>query len=550
MGLGLLCLGLLLAGCSGEDGHSGTETDDAVAEQGGTLAGWLEFHSRQPLFSANAHELQWFMQRLDEQMATGQLPVQTGKPLRSLVQILAEAWKENRLAERGLAAQPVAIWTLREGLPLLQLKLGDGQAFERTLDEAQKLAGTAWDQGLYQDRTFYRQRGPDTELIWLVRDDWLLLAWLPVGQEKAVMERLYSGAGPTPEAVRRSAARKLPEDWRLSGETTGQGWVDFSRMMDDLLQPEGVLQRAWRRVLEIPDQAMEPVCRNDLQQWLDGFPGVWLSQASDTDGNRKARLLWRQGERWHRHFAGVVSPWVVESGPAAMLHLQLGLDVQGWLEGWQAFLQQDAPKPADCAWLMPLHQALERMRSQMERKPLPALVRQLRGIEVLLDFTDPAMTPASARFMLLLEMEQPAMLLNLLSVFEPAFSPDRWPADGRVKPFHAPRLKQGGLGQLPAWLVHDERQLGLSLGDDADTILQQGARRQVSRGAQTLLLLRQDMQRVLGMMRTQARLAPALRLDPRAQERLDRAAETVGDVQLRLDYRPEGWLLELEQKTP
>ncbi len=534
---------LLLAGCSDDQR---AETQGSKVGQLADLAAFMELRSDAALFLRDEDEFRLLIQGLDEQMARGDLPVRTGKPLRALLKRLQQHQQAGTLSVLGLADKARGLWSWRNGLPLLQLELADGPAFAEALKQAQQEAGESWDGATFSGVPFYRNKGPETELIWLVHAQQLLLAWFPVGQEQAVLERLLGGDALLNEDVRKAALAALPQSYRQQGFSRVAGWLDTGRLFKDLLQKEDTLHQNWRRILEIPEKARSAECQADLQQWLDLFPGLVFSQVDDAAGNRTVDGLLQLSPAIARPLQAAVSRFVAPGEAEGLIELQLALNLQAFHEGVQGFLQQDAPVPRGCEWLKPSYQALDRLRYQLAHKPLPGLVRKVRGLGASLDFNGSMLTPETIRSMFWLKMEQPEILLNMASMVEPALSADQWPADGKARPLHS-TLAQGRF-QQPLWLAVSDDGLGVALGEGMEQPLEHRLAANPE-PAGTLLWMRQDLRRIFALMGRQGGMMQAMSLRPDALVQLDRYSRKLDQLDLRLQVEQAGLQLHMEQRV-
>ncbi len=539
--LGAVLFGLLLAGCSSDEPAS-------VVEDAEPLAMFVRLESESPLFVTDEKDLQLLLDNLDEQLASGGLSLQTGRPLHRLLKQLQVHFREKTTGEAGLREQALAFWFMRGNLPVFQLELADGQRFATVLQQAQETSGERWDQAEYQGVRFYRSKGPETEIVWLVRGSRFLASWFPLGQEPLALKRLLDDSEPLSVAAQERAWKQLPPEYRQKAYATVSGWLDYQRMMDDLLQREDGLARNWRRILEIPEEARSPVCQEALGQWLALFPGVVFSQRDDREGNRRVDLLFQLKPQVAERLRRLASAFMQPMQQRVLLQMQFAVHMQRLLEELQGFLQQDAPRQRACEWLAPARQSLDRLERQLERKPPPALVRQLSGLGILLDAVSEELTPDTIRAMAWVQMENPAALLNLAGMFDPKLAASQWPADGKARSLETAMASRAQF-QQPLWLAVNDHALGLAVGEDIATSLERVLAARVETG-HTLFRIRQDLQRLFALMRQQARVMRAMRMRPDAVEHLDRYARHMDEMELRLIAHEQGLLMQLELTAP
>ncbi len=539
--LGAVLLLLLVTACSDEEQTS-------VADQGEPLSLFVRLQSESPLFARDPEDFQRLLDSLDEQMASGRMPLQTSRPLRQFLKRLQVHFRDQTTAQTGLRDQALAFWFMRNNLPVFQMELADGQRFSRALEQAQTEAGERWDQAEYQGVRFYRSKGAETELIWLVRQSRLLFSWFPVGQESQALKRLLDGRGILSAASWQQAWNQLPAEFHPSGYATVAGWLDYPRIMQDLLQEGDSLAQNWRRILEIPEEAQTPACRQALSQWLELFPGAQFSQRDDRKGNRQVKVLFLLKPSLAARVSRIVSVFTQPMQERGLIQMQVAIHVQRLLEELQGFLQQDAPREKGCRWLAPAQRELDRLDRQLEHRPPPALVRQISGLGISVDTVSEALDADSIRSMVWVQMDQPETLLNLAGMLDPKLRAQQWPADGKARPLKSAMAYRTQIRQ-PLWLAVNDHALGLALGEDSAPALERVLSSK-AKPDQTLFWIRQDLKRLFVLMRKQARVMAAIRLRPEAIEHMDRYARYMDEMELRLQGHENGLMIQLELTAP
>ncbi len=519
---------------------SGCSSDSPSSSQGADLPKlpfWVELYSEDTPLFLNSEALARLKAGVDEWIARGRLTVRDGRLFKALIDQLETHRQTGSLEALGLQSQFRAWWYLRDWWPVFQWQLADGTRFQQMLDDLPQRTGEQWDQATYRGLRFYRSRGVEIQLLWLVHDDHFVLAWVPRGLEQALLDTLLDGRLLLTEVQHEQAGENRVGDDRTRGRHGISGWVDSRSLLVSLTTGHHVQVRRWRRWLEVPEVAASLVCQRELAQWTDLYPGIHFRQTDDEHGNRQVQLLLRQAPVLSGKQLRMVGAFLSPPERPALLQMQLALNVEQFATELQAWLQ-DHPRWGECHWLDTLHQTMAEMHLAYQHRVVPGLVRQLQGVGLALYASENELRPETVSAMLWLRTQQPETIFNLAALFEPALADIRLEADGKAHPL--PREVQflQRKGQ-PSWIARRGDYLGFAVGEGMKAKLEQRLRAE-PQASPVALWVQQDLQRVFSLMRKEMIMLPGMQGGEPALQEIDRLASRYASVSLQLEPTTEG----------
>ncbi|WP_376696997.1 hypothetical protein [Wenzhouxiangella sp. EGI_FJ10305] len=467
---------LLVAGC----GRDETETESQTGAESGTG----QSDGASALFQRIDADTAWLVANLDTMPE--ELNEKLWAPLASMSELnrqtyntvadeldespvvaavlreFAEIDSREAFIERGLA--PNGHWAIHAVslYPFVHWELSDPEAFRATLDRIAEEAEAELNWRSVDDAEILWAEMEQLGLALSYDENFVTFALVP--DDGALLRRVANLDQPA-NAYDPSSLREFSEERDYM--PYGGGYVDFGRMVDQLLDSDDATLAAGHESNPLKEIAGSEACRSELGALVNLFPRASLGY-TDIDDNFMAFNMMVEADPAFAERMQVIAdtPVDLDKADAGLVEFGLALNIVGARDFARDIVAGWVETPPEC-------QIFENVREKAEdwqlalNQPIPPVVTNFHGLRLNLDdiTLGEGSNVESAEGSLALFMRNPQMMLGMAQMFSPELASLQLEPGGEPQPVPAgviPNLPEG----VPVFMGLGEAALGLTVGEN------------------------------------------------------------------------------------
>lgn len=362
----------------------------------------------------------------------------------------------------GMHSNPFYAFYGVDLMPFAELELSDGAAFKELITRVESDL----------EQPLQRRDIDGVEVIWfevaegfgiaMTHDqDSVTAALIP---DDAAMLARVAGQYEPADAMGSDALKAFNQGIGFS--SYGSGFVDWQRMVNDLLTGETALSRFARDDEAFTSVVENPACVAEYQAVTQALPRMVFGYTRMTESN--ADFLARQ-ETSAELAAGLApiaqAPVNIDRDLSGLFNFGLALDLvagrefaRGLVDGW-------VTNPPECPSFKDIAAQAPQMQEALNR-PIPPVVTNLNGLFLEAEsfsFTDGMPTGGGT---LSFFMRNPQLLVGMAQMFSPAAAEMQLEPGGEPQPVPEGAIPQLEQVNLKAWLALGENAIGIAIGEE------------------------------------------------------------------------------------
>ncbi|RFF31225.1 hypothetical protein [Wenzhouxiangella sediminis] len=467
---------LLVAGCGRDEAETAPQ---AAADSGGGQADaasalFERIDADTPWLMANVEtmpeelaEKLWAplssMSELNRQTYTAVAEEMDEAPVvAALLREFAQIDSREAFEERGL--QPNGHWAIHavSMYPFMHWQLSDAEAFRATIERIASEGGAEPNWRSVEDAEILWIPMEELGLALSYDDNFATAAFVP--DNAALLRRVANLDQPT-------TAYDIADLESFSDErgytAYGSGFIDFGKVVDQLLDSDDALLAAARESTPLGEIAGNEVCRNELGALVNLFPRASLGYTDISETFMAFDMTLETEPSFAQRMQVIAdTPVDLEKAEAGLLEFGLALNIVGARDFAREIVAGWVEAPPQCQLFDNIRENAEDWQLALNQ-PIPPVVTNFHGLR--LNVEDVTMGEnsqvESAEGSLALFMRNPQMMLGMAQMFSPELASLQLEPGGEPQPVPAgviPNMPEG----VSAWMGLGDAALGLAVGEN------------------------------------------------------------------------------------
>lgn len=362
----------------------------------------------------------------------------------------------------GLHSNPLyAIYGV-DLMPFAELELSDGAAFGELLARVEADL----------EQPLQRRDIEGVEVLWLeiaegfgvaMRHDQDSVTIALIPDDAAMLTRVAGQYEPA-DAMSRDTLQAFNREIGFS--THGSGFMDWQRMVNDLLTGETAIARLAHGDESFTAVVENPACVAEYQAVTEALPRMVFGYTRMTESH--ADFLARQ-ETSAELAAGLApiaqAPVSIDRELSGLFNFGLAIDLvagrefaRGLVDGWVA-------NPPQCPSFQDIANQAPQLQETLNR-PIPPVVTNLQGLFLEAESFSMANGMPTGGGTLSFFMRNPQLLVGMAQMFSPAVAEMQLEPGGEPLPVPEGAIPQLQQANLEAWLAMGENAIGIAIGEE------------------------------------------------------------------------------------
>lgn len=368
-----------------------------------------------------------------------------------------EAFEDRGLAPNGhWAVHAVSLY------PFVHWQLSDPEAFRATLERIGQDAETELNWREVDDAEVLWIQMEELGLALSYDDDFATMAVVP--DNASLLRRVANLDQPT-TAYDIADLQSFADE---RGYTAyGSGFVDFDKVVKQLLDGDDALLAAARESTPLGDIAGNEACRSELGTLVGLFPRASLGYTEVADDFMAFDMTLEADSSFAQRMQVIAdTPVNLDQANAGLLEFGLALNIVGTRDFAREIVAGWVETPPQCQLFDSIRENAEDWQLALNQ-PIPPVVTNFHGLRMNLEdlILSEDSQVESAEGSLALFMRNPQMMLGMAQMFSPELASMTLEPGGEPQPVPAgvvPGMPEG----ISAWMGLGDAALGLAVGEN------------------------------------------------------------------------------------
>jgi hypothetical protein len=380
----------------------------------------------------------------------------------ALLREFAQIDSREAFEERGL--QPNGHWAIHavSMYPFMHWQLSDPEAFRATIERIASEGGAEPNWRSIEDAEVLWIPMEEVGLALSYDDNFATAAFVP--DNAALLRRVVNLDQPT-------TAYDIADLESFSDErgytAYGSGFIDFGKVVDQLLDGDDALLAAARESTPLGEIAGNEACRSELGALVELFPRASLGYTDISETFMAFDMTLETEPSFAQRMQVIAdTPVDLEKAEAGLLEFGLAFNIVGARDFAREIVAGWVEAPPQCQLFDNIRENAEDWQLALNQ-PIPPVVTNFHGLR--LNVEDVTMGENSqveaAEGSLALFMRNPQMMLGMAQMFSPELASLQLEPGGEPQPVPAgviPNMPEG----VSAWMGLGDAALGLAVGEN------------------------------------------------------------------------------------
>jgi hypothetical protein len=402
-----------------------------------------------------------------EDIESGNTDLDDPRALAVAEAVLAEF--EGKLDRQGMESLGLSLEQISaaygHGLfPVMRVGLGDPVKVRAMIDRVQARSGVEIPEFDHQGQAYWKAADPESPMALFIAiiDDHVAFAAAPDAESQAFLPVFLGQELPDTSLAASGALGKLNRD--KSFEPYGSGYLDLSRVVDELFDPNSQTAAWMARMGDFDPAAVDPACEREARLVTTFVPRIVAGTTEVTANAVGMRYQVETNPLLGGQLAGLVGDVPpAGSDPSRMATFSMNLQMGRVTEFLRNSANAMAAVPFQCPQLQDLNQQVQQLAQNLNQ-PMPPFIGNLKGMRAEFSEFDAANpSPERMRGLVSLEMESPQMVIGMASMMIPGF--EELQIEPGADPVEVPReLMTVVTPEFEVYAVMGKSAIGISLG--------------------------------------------------------------------------------------